>query len=55
MADFQTVLNDDNGDAVYFHVETFFNGYDLLTLFVEIQRRHAKRTLVSNTIGMTVF
>lgn len=38
VADFNCFLKDDDGNLHEFHGESFFNGYDLLTLFVHKQK-----------------
>ena len=46
VASFPIVLTDDNDNQHEFHVETFFNTYDLLTLFVHQRRLNVRGTLV---------
>jgi hypothetical protein len=46
VADFVCPLEDDNGDAHEFHAESFYNGHYILTLFVEVPNRQARRIIV---------
>lgn len=49
VADFCYYLNDDNDVPHEFRVESFFNGYDVLTFFVELRSATAKRIVVVGT------
>lgn len=49
VADFDYCLIDDNGDAHEFRVESFFNSYYVLSLFVALGRLTAKRIVVASS------
>lgn len=49
VGDFSFSLDDDNGDAHEFHAESFYNGHYILTLFVEVRKRSARRIIVPST------
>ena len=49
VADFDYCLIDDNGDAHEFRVESFFNSYYVLSLFVALGRLTARRIVVAGS------
>ncbi len=49
VADFTYCLEDENGDAHEFRVQSFDNTYYLLTLFVELRRLGARRIVVPHS------
>ncbi len=46
VGDFRYVFEDDNCESHEFHGESFFNRYDILTLFVQVQKRTARRIVL---------
>ncbi len=49
VADFTLSLSDDNGVLHEFHIESFYNMHDLLTLCVQNQKCTTKRIIVPNS------
>jgi len=52
VADFTFSLSDDNGVLHEFHVESFYNTHDILTLCVHFGKRTSKRIIVPRIAGI---
>ena len=50
VADFTCSLDDNNGDAHEFHIEAFYNRYDLLTFCVQTEKRTTKRIILPGIV-----
>ena len=51
VADFKCSLDDNNGDAHEFHVESFYNRHDLLTFCVKTKKRTTKKIILSRAVN----
>jgi hypothetical protein len=54
VADFTFSLSDDNGVLHEFHVESFYNTHDILTLCVHVGKCTSKRIIVPKIVGKKI-
>ena len=52
VAEFACCVDDNDGQPHEFYVESFYNRHDILTLFVEIRQRSARRIVVPTSVTL---